>query len=57
MLATHRMTERFTNNLSECLEKDQKGQLKLTITLPDESIVNNLAKSLAQILGASGLKV
>jgi len=36
------------------LEKDEAGRLKMTITLPDESILDNMAKSLAQILG-SGL--
>jgi hypothetical protein len=54
---TLQMAESLKTRLSECLEKDEKGQLKMTITLPDESIVNNLARSLAQILGASGLRV
>ncbi len=49
---TLQMAESLKSRLTECLEKDDKGQLKMTITLPDESIVNNLAKSLAQILGA-----
>ena len=48
------MAETFKNRLSECLDKDDKGQLKMTITLPDESILDNMAKSLAQILGSSG---
>ncbi len=48
---TRQTSERLKNRLSECLEKDQDGRLKMTITLPDESILNNLAKSLAQILG------
>jgi hypothetical protein len=52
---TTQMAEIFKSRLSECLEKDDKGQLKMTITFPDESILNNLAKSLAQILG-QGLK-
>ena len=39
--------------LSECLEKDEKGQLKMTIQLPDEAFLDNMAKSLAQILGPS----
>ncbi len=51
---TLEMAETLKNRLSECLEKDEKGRLRMTITLPDESVVNNLAKSLAQILG-SGL--
>ena len=48
------MTESLKSRLSECLEKDQDGRLKITITLQDESVLNNLAKSLAQILGSSG---
>jgi hypothetical protein len=45
------MAETFKNRLSECLDRDEKGHLKMTITLPDESVLDNLAKSLAQILG------
>jgi hypothetical protein len=41
--------------LSECLEKGEDGRLKMTITHPDESILENMTKSLAQILG-QGLK-
>jgi superfamily II DNA/RNA helicase len=52
---TVQMAESLKSRLSECLEKDNKGQLRMTITLPDESILDNLAKSLAQILG-QGLK-
>ena len=46
--------ETFKNRLSECLDRDEKGHLKMTVTLPDESVLDNLAKSLAQILGSSG---
>jgi len=49
---TIQMAETFKSRLSECLEKDDEGRLKMTITLPDESVLNNLAKSLAQILGS-----
>ena len=48
---TLRLAETFKNRLSECLEKDENGRLKMTITLPDESFLNNMANSLAQILG------
>ena len=51
---TLRLADRLKGRLSECLEKDENGRLKMTITLPDESVLNNLAKSLAQILGSSG---
>jgi superfamily II DNA/RNA helicase len=52
---TLQMAESLKSRLSDCLEKDERGQLRMTITFPDESILNNLAKSLAQILG-QGLK-
>jgi len=53
---TLRMAETLKSRLSECLEKDENGRLKMTITLPDESVLNNMANSLAQILGSSGWK-
>ena len=51
---TLQLTETFRKRLSECLDKDDEGRLKMTITLQDESVLDNLAKSLAQILGSSG---
>jgi hypothetical protein len=50
------MAENLKSRLSECLEKDENGRLKMTIALPDESVLDNLTKSLAQILGSSGWK-
>jgi hypothetical protein len=52
---TLHLAESLKSRLADCLEKDENGRLKMTITLPDESVLNNLAKSLAQILG-QGLK-
>ena len=43
----------FTKRLSECVEKGEDGHLKMTITLPDESVLNAMAKSLAQVLGTA----
>jgi hypothetical protein len=40
---------------SECLEKGEDGRLRMTLALPDESVLENMTKSLAQILG-QGLK-
>ena len=48
---TLQLTETFRKRLSECLDKDDEGRLKMTITLQDESVLDNLAKSLAQIIG------
>jgi len=52
---TVRMAGMLRNRLSECMEKGADGSLKMAITLPDESVLDNMAKSLAQVLGA-GLK-
>jgi hypothetical protein len=51
---TLHLTESLKSRLTDCLEKDENGRLKMTISLPDESVLNNFAKSLAQILGSSG---
>ena len=34
----------------ECMEKDDEGRMKLTVTLPDESVLNNLASALSSLL-------
>jgi SNF2 family DNA or RNA helicase len=46
---TIQLAETFKARLSECLEKGEDGELKMTITLPDQAILNNLAKSLARM--------
>jgi len=46
---TIQMAETFKARLSECLEKGEDGELKMTITLPDETVLDNLAKSLARM--------
>ena len=48
------MAEAFKGRLSECLERGDDGQLKMTITLPDESALDTLSKSLAQVLNTGG---
>jgi hypothetical protein len=48
---TLRLTETLKGRLSECLERDKDGQLRMTIALPDKSALDNIARSLAQILG------
>jgi hypothetical protein len=47
------LAETLKNRLSECLEREDGGRLKMTISLPDESILDNLSKSLARILGSA----
>lgn len=46
------LTDAFRAKLNECLERGEDGSLKMTITLPDESFVNNMAQSLARMATA-----
>jgi hypothetical protein len=39
---------------AECLERDEKGRPRLTLTLPDEGALDALAGSLALLLGSRG---
>jgi len=48
---TLQITARIKQNLTQCLERDEKGRLRMTLTLPDESMIDHLAKSLTQVLG------
>ena len=47
---TRELAESFKTRFAECMEKDEQGRPKLTVTLPDESALDNLAKSLASLL-------
>ncbi len=40
----------FKSKLSDCMEKADDGSLKMTISLPDETFLDNMARSLAQIV-------
>lgn len=46
------LTETFRSKLSECLEKNDDGSLSMTIRMPDEAFVQNMARSLAQMVVA-----
>lgn len=41
----------FKRKLSDGLERSEDGELKMTISFPDESILDNLATALARMLG------
>jgi SNF2 family DNA or RNA helicase len=45
------VAEMLKNRLSECLQRGDDGRLKMTISLPDESILDHFSKSLARIIG------
>ncbi|MBF0104183.1 MAG: DEAD/DEAH box helicase [Deltaproteobacteria bacterium] len=44
-----KVIEQFKRNLSDCLDRDESGNLKLTVTLPNEGVLEQLAASLAKI--------
>jgi len=45
-----RLTGVFKEKLSECLEKTEDGKLEMTISLPDEAFLDNMARSLAHMV-------
>jgi len=45
-----RMASDFKARLNECLERDEQGRPRLTVTLPNEAALENLALSLAALL-------
>ncbi len=47
---SRRLSELFRKQLDECLEKDERGQIKLTVTLADPAAVATLADSLARLM-------
>jgi hypothetical protein len=47
-----RLAGAFRAKLSDCMEKADDGTLKMTISLPDESFLDNMARSLARMVSA-----
>jgi len=45
------MAREFKARLEECMERDEEGRPRLTVTLPDEAALENLSRSLAALLG------
>jgi SNF2-related domain/Helicase conserved C-terminal domain/SWIM zinc finger len=45
-----RMARKFKERLNECLERDDQGRLRLTVTLADEGALDHLARSLAAVI-------
>jgi superfamily II DNA/RNA helicase len=46
-----RMAKLLKEKLKSCMETDEDGNLKLTLTLPDESFLDKMASSLARLSG------
>ncbi len=47
------VTEKLRNRLAECVEQDESGGQRLTVTLPDSGTLDRLANTLARLLVAS----
>jgi superfamily II DNA or RNA helicase len=47
-----RLAGAFKAKLSDCMEKADDGTLKMTISLPDEAFLDNMARSLARMVSA-----
>ena len=52
--ASRQMARAMKERLAECMETDDRGRLKLTVTLPDGSTLDSLADSLARLASARG---
>ena len=48
-----RMASEVKARLSECLERDEQGRPRLTVTLPNETVLETLARSLTALLTAN----
>jgi hypothetical protein len=51
---TRRLAGTLSEGLRQGLERDTEGRLRLSITLPDESVLDGMASSLARLFGAAG---
>jgi len=49
---SRRMAELFRQRFAECLEPDEQGRPRLTVTLPDAAALDQLAGSLARLMAA-----
>jgi len=52
---TVRIASEFKSRLDECLERDEQGRPRLTVTLPNEAALESLAKSLAALLANNAM--
>ena len=44
------LASEFKARLDECVDRDEQGRPRLTVTLPSEAVLDNLARSLAAVL-------
>jgi hypothetical protein len=50
---SEQIAEQFKAGLMECIEHDENGRAKLTVTLPDVSILESLAATLSRLIPAA----
>ncbi len=51
----HRTTsERVKAQLAACMEQDEQGRLRMTVTLPDPAVLSTMAESLARLVAFAG---
>jgi len=50
--ASKQLAVDLKNRLAECVNQDEAGKQQLTVTLPDQGALDNLANSLARLLAA-----
>jgi superfamily II DNA or RNA helicase len=46
------LTESFRSKLDECMERNEDGSLRMTISMPNETFVQNMARTLARMVAA-----
>jgi len=51
--ATLALSSRMQEQLSHCMEKDEQGRMRMTITLPDPAFLASLSDALARLVGFS----
>jgi len=46
---SRRLSAQFKNRMARCMETDDEGRLKMTVTLPDRSALDSLSDALARV--------
>lgn len=49
---TIQIAETIKTQLAGCVDQGEDGELKMTITLPDKAVLDNLARSMARVVAA-----
>ena len=49
---TRQIAQTIKTQLVDCVDEGEDGEVKMTITLPDRAILDNLAKSMARVVAA-----